>query len=292
MRHAALTALSALLLFSGAAYSQDLRLEPSSPESVLISNTAAKADKALTTEEISKLIEDTNVILGDKNGGFCSASFIDVDRRLLQTAAHCTEQAYEDVKKEFVDPKTGEVSERTVREYLDLEIWHNIVKDYKVVSAQHFVVTKLAENRSDDIAILQVRDAAYRPKAAIKFVPASRKLRQGEVVFALANPAIEFDNTLTQGIISSTERTVTIQGLKQEYFQHSAAQFGGSSGGAIINEQGQLIGVISAGVRGAAIGFAVPIEKVKKMLRGLGFADVFEPKKVVAAPVSSRKDDQ
>ncbi len=279
MRHTALTALSALLLFAAPVAAADL-----------FSNTVAKADKILTTEEISKLIEDTNVVLGDKNGGFCSASFISVDRRLLQTAAHCTEMAFEDVEKEEVGID-GTVTKRKVRQQLDLEIWHNKYADFKVVSAEHFVVKVVAQNRDDDVAILQVRDVDYKPKAAIKFAGDDRKIKQGDVVYALSNPAIEFDNTLTQGIVSATERTVEIEGIKQEYFQHSAAIIGGSSGGAIINEQGQLIGTISAGVRGAAIGFAVPVAKLKKMLRGLGFADVFEPKALVH-PTSDKKDDQ
>jgi len=77
----------------------------------------------------------------------------------------------------------------------------------------------------------------------------------GATVYALGSP-LGLQNTISQGLISSTNRS--LDGVS--YIQTSAAISHGSSGGALINKYGQVIGITSAGfTEGENLGLALPI---------------------------------
>jgi S1-C subfamily serine protease len=235
----------------------------------------AQDASAWNIEAMNRQIDLTNVIVGtEADGGFCSGTIISIAKRLILTAAHCTAQQIKEEVIEEEDPKTGEISHKTVRKKLDMEIWHNRYADYKRISSDRYVAKIIASNRADDVAVLQVVDETWKPLAEAKLAADSSVLRRGQKVYAVGNPGIEFDNSVTDGIISNTERTLTIDGTANQYFQFSAAIIGGSSGGSILNDRGEIIGTVSAGVRGSAIGFGSPIAKTKTMLRSAGFGDV------------------
>jgi S1-C subfamily serine protease len=226
-------------------------------------------------EEMNRQIDLTNVVVGtERDGGFCSGTIISIKRRLILTAAHCTAEQTKDETVEEVDPKTGEISKKTIRKYRPMEIWHNRYSNFERISSDRYVTKIVASNRNDDVAILQVIDETWAPLAEVALAPDDWKLRRGQRMYVIANPGIEFDNTITEGIISNTERTLTIDNITNQYFQFSAAIMPGSSGGSVLDEFGRIIGSVSAGVRGAAVGFAAPVSKTKAMLRTAGFGDV------------------
>lgn len=94
----------------------------------------------------------------------------------------------------------------------------------------------------------------------------NRPLKVGETVFAIGHPlGLEF--TLTQGIVSSTERT--INGAK--YVQIDASINPGNSGGALYSTYAELLGINTMGLAGAqGLNFAIPAnvisEKYKEFL--------------------------
>lgn len=101
-------------------------------------------------------------------------------------------------------------------------------------------------NPTEDIAILTI-DAPYN-----KFTPIDinyKALQIGEKVYTISNPkGLEF--TFSDGMINQ---------YKNEYIQFSAPASPGSSGGALLNEKGQLIGIITAQYKEAQnINFAIP----------------------------------
>jgi S1-C subfamily serine protease len=251
--------------------------------------SAGRADE-WGIDEMNRQIDLTNVVVGtEADGGFCSGTIISVEKRLILTAAHCTTQNIKEKVVESEDPKTGEISKKTVRERLDMEIWHNRYSNFKRISSDRYVAKIIASNRDDDVAVLQVVDETWTPLLAAKLAPDDWKLRRGQKVYAVGNPGIEFDNSITDGIISNTERTLAIDGVTNQYFQFSAAIIGGSSGGSVLNTQGQIIGTVSAGVRGSNIGFGAPIAKTKTMLRSAGFGDVAGwPSKPLTQPQAGR----
>jgi len=89
----------------------------------------------------------------------------------------------------------------------------------------------------------------------------SDELMVGEQVAAIGNPLGEFANSMTIGHVSALDRELTIDGVRLTLLQTDTAVNRGNSGGPLINDRGQVIGVITAkstgdGVEG--LGFALP----------------------------------
>jgi S1-C subfamily serine protease len=95
----------------------------------------------------------------------------------------------------------------------------------------------------------------------------SAKLRPGEWAIAIGNP-LGLDNTVTAGIISAIQRTNAVgEGQRVPYIQTDAAVNPGNSGGPLINDHGQVIGINTA-IRqapGAGLSFAVPINTARQI---------------------------
>jgi serine protease Do len=91
----------------------------------------------------------------------------------------------------------------------------------------------------------------------------SDSLQVGEPAIAIGNPlGLEFKGSVTSGVISALARTIDDQGQRFPLIQTDAAINPGNSGGALINADGELIGINSSkiskeGVEG--MGFAIPI---------------------------------
>jgi serine protease Do len=101
----------------------------------------------------------------------------------------------------------------------------------------------------------------------------SSGVRVGETVIAIGNPLGEFPNSVTKGIVSGLNRTITAGSfigdteLIEEAIQTDAAINEGNSGGPLINLQGEVIGVNSAiAWEGQSIGFSIPINVAKKVV--------------------------
>lgn len=104
----------------------------------------------------------------------------------------------------------------------------------------------------------------------------SDKIHLAEDVYAIGNPiGIEFQRTITKGIISGINRTIKIEdsaesNYMEDLIQTDATINEGNSGGALINKNGELIGVNSVKISDAeGIGFAVPINIVKPIIEKL-----------------------
>lgn len=98
----------------------------------------------------------------------------------------------------------------------------------------------------------------------------SDSLQVGEPAIAIGNPlGLEFKGSVTSGVISALARTIDDQGQRFPLIQTDAAINPGNSGGALINADGELIGINSAkiskeGVEG--MGFAIPINSAKPII--------------------------
>ncbi|HJE01936.1 MAG TPA: S1C family serine protease, partial [Staphylococcus auricularis] len=111
---------------------------------------------------------------------------------------------------------------------------------------------------------------------AINFADSS-KVKTGDSVFAMGNPlGLEFANSVTSGIISANERTIdtnTSEGNnKVNVLQTDASINPGNSGGALIDINGNLVGINSmkiASEQVEGIGFAIPSNEVKETIKQL-----------------------
>jgi S1-C subfamily serine protease len=161
----------------------------------------ARADWPL--DKMNAQVEQTNVIVS----GICSGTVIDVKLRLVLTAYHCVTNNLREVEKKEIDPKTGEIKITKVQERIPMyiETWKRDESLDVVSSARFSAVIKGADSASDT-ALLQVEDQAWTPVAAAPFAPDGFKYLRGLVVYAVGNPAIIFDNSITVGIISAPAR--------------------------------------------------------------------------------------
>ncbi|MCP4806611.1 MAG: PDZ domain-containing protein [Proteobacteria bacterium] len=92
----------------------------------------------------------------------------------------------------------------------------------------------------------------------------------GEPTIAIGNP-YGLGHSVSTGIISSVSREVEIQrGIVQDYVQTDAAINPGNSGGALVNIEGELIGINTAiHAQGQGIGFAIPVDRASKVAQDL-----------------------
>ena len=236
-------------------------------------------------DAINDYIDKANVLVGDESGDFCSGTFISIRNRFVLTADHCVRDRIRRETKEFVDPITGVVTTATVERRLDLVVSKNIVKNYEIVSRQSLTAKIWARDPENDVAILQIIDADYVPAYAATLAPEDYRLERGETIYVVGNPGVEYDNSVTKGIVSALERTLDFGGGKKlRVFQIDAVAIGGNSGGSVLNEQGQIVGTLDAGLRGAGINFVVPISATRKLLKDKGFKDADGPGLVKDSP--------
>lgn len=118
-----------------------------------------------------------------------------------------------------------------------------------------------------DIGVIKVAGTGF---TAAEFGDSST-LRKGQKVFAIGNPGgMEFFGSFTEGMISSIDRPISSEsGYEMKCIQHTTPINSGNSGGALLNEFGQVIGInsskiVSTGYEGMA--FSIPISDAKPII--------------------------
>ncbi|MCR5834107.1 MAG: trypsin-like peptidase domain-containing protein [Selenomonadaceae bacterium] len=126
--------------------------------------------------------------------------------------------------------------------------------------------TLIGTDEMSDIAVVKI-DEKNLPTAELGD---SDTVVVGEPAIAIGNPmGLEFQGSVTVGVISALNRTLDLNDRRVKLFQTDAAISPGNSGGALVNADGQVIGINSAklavnGVEG--MGFAIPINTVKSIV--------------------------
>jgi Do/DeqQ family serine protease len=127
----------------------------------------------------------------------------------------------------------------------------------------------IGQDRETDIAVLQIDLPELQP---ITVVDADSDIEVGDVVLAIGNP-LNVGQTVTMGIISATGRNRIGLNTFENFIQTDAAINPGNSGGALVNANGDLIGINSAiftqsgGSQG--IGFAIPVSLALDIMKQL-----------------------
>lgn len=124
---------------------------------------------------------------------------------------------------------------------------------------------------STDLAVLKIEGKSF-PKISIG---SSKTLNVGEWVIAVGNP-FNLTSTVTAGIVSAKGREINILEGKfpiESFIQTDAAINPGNSGGALVNKNGELVGINTAILSRtgsyAGYGFAVPVDIVKKIVNDI-----------------------
>ena len=115
-------------------------------------------------------------------------------------------------------------------------------------------------DENNDLAVLKI-DAIGLPVAEFGV---SDDLQVGDQVYAIGNPlGLELRNTLTDGLVSAIDRDVDVDGVTMTLIQTNAALNSGNSGGPLINQYGQVVGINTIKMMSGedtieGLGFAIP----------------------------------
>ncbi|RPI79288.1 MAG: Do family serine endopeptidase [Desulfobacteraceae bacterium] len=139
----------------------------------------------------------------------------------------------------------------------------------KVITSnkKEFEAQLVGSDARSDLAVLKIVSNERLP--AIE-MGNSNDLMIGETVIAIGNP-FGFSHTVTTGVVSALDRSVrTNENVFRHFIQTDASINPGNSGGPLLNIDGGLIGINTAIYQKAqGIGFAIPINKVKKIVKEL-----------------------
>ena len=135
-----------------------------------------------------------------------------------------------------------------------------------------YPATVVGYDAENDVAVLKIDADGLTPVV----LGSSEDSKVGDSVVAIGNPLGELTFSLTGGVISALDRSITVDGRSMDLIQTDCAINSGNSGGALFNMYGEVIGItnakLSSGSSGASIdniGFAIPIDRVKDLIEGI-----------------------
>ena len=138
-----------------------------------------------------------------------------------------------------------------------------------------------------DLAVLKI--------AAVGLPPAefgiSDALEIGDPCYAIGNPlGLELRNTFTNGIISAASRSVDVDGVKMTLIQTNTALNSGNSGGPLINQYGQVVGINTIKMMSEydtieGLGFAIPTSLAERWVNELVMFGELQPQPVLGITI-------
>lgn len=136
-----------------------------------------------------------------------------------------------------------------------------------MMDEREFEAEIVGSDINSDLAILKINFDGTLPAVEMG---KSDDLMIGETVIAIGNP-FGFSHTVTTGVISSLNRSITTDNQTYHNFIQTDASINpGNSGGPLLNINGQLIGINTAIYASAqGIGFAIPINQAKRIINDL-----------------------
>jgi len=153
---------------------------------------------------------------------------------------------------------------------------YHLIKDFATVNVTVFSSTSVRRiykanvvdvDIANDLAILKIESDSPLPVAK----PAnSDMVKTTDTILAIGSP-FGFEHTVTEGIISDNKRSIVIGNtVYADIFQTDAAVNRGSAGGALINVEGEVVGINTAIASPSGyfsgVSFAIPINKARPLL--------------------------
>ena len=140
------------------------------------------------------------------------------------------------------------------------------------IGDKDYTAPLVGEDTTSDIAVIKIDADGLTPAT----VGNSDSLKVGQSVMAVGNPLGELGGTVTGGMISALNRSVTIQGSSSvntmSLIQMDASVSPGNSGGGLFNMNGELVGIVNAKSSSSdaeGLGFAIPINDAIKVAQEL-----------------------
>ena len=205
---------------------------------------------------------------------------------------------YDNSKQQYQEGAGSGIIVSQTNEELLILTNHHVIEGAEELSVQ-FVNEKSYDakvkgsSEKKDVAIISVKtkdiDSATMESIKIATIGDSDKLKVGNGIIAIGN-ALGYGQSVTTGVVSALNRTVTTDVSTTKMIQIDAAINGGNSGGALINSAGEVVGINSvkysssgtattASIEG--MGFAIPITDVKELIEGLMNGEEVDDSEVV-----------
>jgi serine protease DegS len=198
----------------------------------------------------------------------------------IYTARLVTERIQPNAIEELfgnVGPRYRQRLEQSLGSGVIMDTAGHVITNHHVVASAELIRAQLADGRvadarivgrdpDTDLAVLQID---LKKNIPVMPLGHSDRLRTGDIVLAIGNP-VGLSQTVTQGIVSATGRGQLGVATFENFIQTDAPINVGNSGGALINANGELIGINTAvlaknlGVEG--IGFAIPVNLVRGVM--------------------------
>ncbi|MEG0903645.1 MAG: trypsin-like peptidase domain-containing protein [Lachnospiraceae bacterium] len=126
-----------------------------------------------------------------------------------------------------------------------------------------------------DLAVIAVNrtniEASTTEAISVATLGDSTTIKVGEPVIAIGN-ALGYGQSVTTGVVSATNRTIQVEDSENKLIQTDAAINPGNSGGALLNINGEVIGINSAKLAASAVegmGYAIPISDASETINAL-----------------------
>lgn len=205
---------------------------------------------AWNVPDMNRMIDETNVTVG----AGCSGTVISL-RGIILTNYHC------------IDDYIGDWD-------FDKQIWVSqpkFIEDEQVTTIS-YSTTILAYEEERDLALLQIMGDKLYSETAAPLLPPKKRILKGETVYAVGNP-IGLYSTLTKGIVSEFRR---LHG-RLSVVQFDAPIWFGSSGGALYNDQGYIIGVVKGlWERQGSFAHAINVREIREFLNENCLASIYD----------------
>ncbi len=146
------------------------------------------------------------------------------------------------------------------------EVADNII--VRLTNGHVYNAAVIGFDTDSDIAIIKIEEKGLTAAVCGN----SDNLAVGEELVVVGNPLGELGGTVTNGIVSATEREISVNGVAMSLIQTNAAVSPGNSGGGMFNMRGELVGVINAKSSGTGVeglGFAIPINEALRVTEQL-----------------------
>ncbi len=154
-----------------------------------------------------------------------------------------------------------------------------VVTNYHVVSGASSVqvtlyngdtydATVIGGDSDYDVAVLKINASGLQPVT----LGESADVNVGDTVLAIGNPLGELTFSMSQGIVSSCDRAINVDGTPFNMIQVDCSINPGNSGGPLVNLYGEVVGIVSAKYSSYSsttvegLGFAIPISDVRSII--------------------------
>ena len=154
-----------------------------------------------------------------------------------------------------------------------------VVTNYHVISGASSVqvtlyngdtydATVIGGDSDYDVAVLKIEASGLQPVT----LGESADVNVGDTVLAIGNPLGELTFSMSQGIVSSCDRAINVDGTPFNMIQVDCSINPGNSGGPLVNLYGEVVGIVSAKYSSYSsttvegLGFAIPISDVRSII--------------------------